>query len=1259
MLLSTSPRKQVPLNSGDDDWDSGSSSKPATVTKRVFFCGVVVENEDGVELSEDVRELIASFGDPVQIDDPTEDSGANTVKAATTDQDNRTRRRAMTNTSAIHDILNELVSTERSYVKRLRILKHDYADPLRSYARSKETAIIPAYEANTLFGNIDALLPVNEAFLADLERMVAPDGPQIVGDIGDVALRHFKELRGFDLYKQFYVKREEAQSILEREMAKKSRFYTFVDRIKYSSADMKNRVGLRELMMEPVQRIPRYTLMFRTMMQRMAPHDPQCVKLREADEIASRIALAEADDATKRAAVMHCLAQTVEGFPPGLVSHSRRFIDCLDVDDGADNQGSVAAGIIEPLRCTLFLFDDKIMVVKRPTEKSGRALSGLEKLEKMGKAGGLPSGLKKGALSCKGVVDLSDVVATDVGGADFHLFFESPPLDQPDRWSGRSFRSMTCVHPPSPANFNPQKTVNDKKRFLEHVWQAQVDLRARSGQSVTLEAEEREVETRVGKVTVARTYFHVYQRTSFLREERKTKVVVQIDPFGNADPLPFGARGPPYVVIHVQPIEGDLSRYRVLSSDPHDDHDEEDIVQTGRVPDRVIQTIHQYGLFKFRTGKNSAPSTPTAASRSRAAIFGLDTISRNLFGALPGTSSKNDLFGGSINGSRRSKSTTRSSTYTQSSDSSLTRFTHRSNSSSMTSVEDESFSSNKSSAYSKLLKTRSKSPAPSGSESEGLSRSRRTHSRSRSRTQSQSREPSPAPTEDGEEGTLQPHGVVSDGSDWDLTQRLALARRNSQNQHDNHPKQTSASSSWNEPVEETIYEEIPPQAIRSTSRASTARQSHRSTTPQPRPTTPSHDRDGHPVRTPSRNSDRPRGPRSPSPAPPMHRLSPPPSPMPAEGNSMEMELAIEATLLNIQQPMAPVRSASPVGRPLPQQPTISLPHTPQRSNSRQIEPLSIKKKDSLNDGPARTPKAFSKTSPLFKGRIVSPRRVSPLIRHPKGKLSAAEVDEERLARLHESAREDVESSRQAVKRVKTTAEQLRTSLARASDSDESPLSQLPSTPRGIPRTPQRTPASPAQNKAALDRMEEMRQLIGKRGVIEPTAPRPRPMSYATPQTPTVSRSLSQSDGLVRSIEEAASDADKALLRASSSQDALGTDLEELVADLKEKAAQLAKTRAELQSQKRQCELVKSLLNNAVAENALVYDTVNEELDELFKGAQLPETDAWAAMTADVRRTKAARNELAIENSQLKRQLAEAESEKEEWGALLRQHGLIS
>lgn len=140
------------------------------------------------------------------------------------------RKRALTDSTALTDVVNELVNTERSYVKRLQILKNDYADPLRQFSRNKNTAILPAYEAKTLFGNIDNLLPVNEAFLLDLEKMVAPDGPETVGGVGDVALRHFKDLRGFEYYKQYYVKREEAQSIFEREMMKKSSgFAAYID----------------------------------------------------------------------------------------------------------------------------------------------------------------------------------------------------------------------------------------------------------------------------------------------------------------------------------------------------------------------------------------------------------------------------------------------------------------------------------------------------------------------------------------------------------------------------------------------------------------------------------------------------------------------------------------------------------------------------------------------------------------------------------------------------------------------------------------------------------------------------------------------------------------------------------------------------------------------------------------------------------------------------------------------------------------------
>lgn len=141
----------------------------------------------------------------------------------------------MTDSTALRDQINEFVSTERSYVDKLRTLKKDYADPLRQFARSKDTAIIKPYQANTLFANVDALIPIHEAFLKDLDKMLAGmnDGGKkgsSVGGIGDVSLKHFKDYNGFYLYKLYYAKREEAQAIFEKEMTRRgSGFPGYID----------------------------------------------------------------------------------------------------------------------------------------------------------------------------------------------------------------------------------------------------------------------------------------------------------------------------------------------------------------------------------------------------------------------------------------------------------------------------------------------------------------------------------------------------------------------------------------------------------------------------------------------------------------------------------------------------------------------------------------------------------------------------------------------------------------------------------------------------------------------------------------------------------------------------------------------------------------------------------------------------------------------------------------------------------------------
>jgi hypothetical protein len=76
----------------------------------------------------------------------------------------------------------------------------------------------------------------------------------------------------------------------------------------------------------------------------------------------------------------------------------------------------------------------------------------------------------------------------------------------------------------------------------------------------------------------------------------QTKIVVHIDALGSADRIPFGVGAPPFAVIRLQPLAGGVCRYKVSSSDPSDPG-EEDIVQTTRVPSRIVLTSKAFCSF--------------------------------------------------------------------------------------------------------------------------------------------------------------------------------------------------------------------------------------------------------------------------------------------------------------------------------------------------------------------------------------------------------------------------------------------------------------------------------------------------------------------------------------------------------------------------------------------------------------------------------------------------------------------------------------
>jgi hypothetical protein len=278
-----------------------------------------------------------------------------------------------------------------------------------------------------------------------------------------------------------------------------------------------------------------------------------------------------------------------------------------------------------------------------------------------------------------------------------------------------------------------------------------------------------------------------------------------------------------------------------------------------------------------------------------------------------------------------------------------------------------------------------------------------------------------------------------DESDMDLSMRLELARQNSQSQHGQHAVPLMPEN----PVEETIYEgghylfdvaschsslvsDEPPHPLRPASRASgTFRDaaSYRSTTPTPRPSTPTRSMDStRHVRSTSQHSSerRPMGPRAPSPLPPK-------SPLLLPSELPDADLPLEQTLVNVTQPSTPTRTDSVTspyrrGNRQPLVPTGNTDPTPKHSANgavpSSIEPLSIKKKTSLRTNasagsPTQGRKVYTRNSPLNRAssRIASPRRVSPQVRSARtvatARHSSKSADAERIKHLAQTTKEDV------------------------------------------------------------------------------------------------------------------------------------------------------------------------------------------------------------------------------------------------------------
>jgi len=190
----------------------------------------------------------------------------NKEKEKTLDEKERKKRVTRDN------VAGEVYSTERKYVSNLQILQTRYVDALRE-ASQTSIPILSASDVARLFSTLEAVPKLNERFVEDVGKRVENwHALQTIGDVFDEYAPFFKT---YLVYVQGFEKMSKRLLELRKE---NERFKMFLEYL-----EMKERLPpLQSLLIEPVQRIPRYQLLIRDLIKNTADTHPDYKLLNKA-----------------------------------------------------------------------------------------------------------------------------------------------------------------------------------------------------------------------------------------------------------------------------------------------------------------------------------------------------------------------------------------------------------------------------------------------------------------------------------------------------------------------------------------------------------------------------------------------------------------------------------------------------------------------------------------------------------------------------------------------------------------------------------------------------------------------------------------------------------------------------------------------------------------------------------------------------------------------------------------------------------------
>jgi len=161
--------------------------------------------------------------------------------------------------------IQELVETERAYVRDLKVLTEVYIMPLTP---SKQMTILNPEQHRLLFNNIPSLISLNTNFLTALEALYKEWDPTST----KIADEFLQFAPFFNMYQSYLNSHEQAAGLVSKLYIRSSKFKTFVDAAQFDAKC--NGLDIKSYLVKPLQRITKYSLLLRELTKHTLPLHP-------------------------------------------------------------------------------------------------------------------------------------------------------------------------------------------------------------------------------------------------------------------------------------------------------------------------------------------------------------------------------------------------------------------------------------------------------------------------------------------------------------------------------------------------------------------------------------------------------------------------------------------------------------------------------------------------------------------------------------------------------------------------------------------------------------------------------------------------------------------------------------------------------------------------------------------------------------------------------------------------------------------------